>query len=81
MSTLVEMLKKRQGETHPEDFAREIGVRSSTVYSWYNGRRSIGVDGARNLAQYAKRRNDKELLLALGSYVLGVDLPNGTSPN
>jgi transcriptional regulator with XRE-family HTH domain len=81
MSTLVELLKKRQGDLHPEDFARDVGVRTSTIYSWYNGRRSIGVDGARHLAKYAQKKQDRELLLALGSYVLGVDLPNGASPN
>lgn len=75
MSDIVAMLKKRQGGKAVEDYAHELGIRSATLYSYYSGKRNIGISVARRLARYFEDKQDIQMISALGAFVLGVKLP------
>jgi hypothetical protein len=73
MNELMEMLKARQGDKLVEDFAHDLGIRTSTLYAYYRGDRGIGVSVIRRLAKYFHEQNDQEMVQALSAYVLGID--------
>jgi len=78
MSQLVELLKDREANSGlpRELFAHQIGLKtSSTLYHYYNGTREVGVKAARNLASYFSEQGDTEMVHALASYLLQVEIP------
>jgi hypothetical protein len=73
MNELMEMLKARQGDKLVEDFAHDLGIRTSTFYAYYRGDRGFGFCVIRRLANYFHEQNDQEMVKALSAYVLGID--------
>ncbi len=68
MKEIIRMLKERQGDTTPEVFAVAIGIASSTLRAYYNGRREIGAVNAGVLICRFRELADFEMADAIGIY-------------
>ena len=74
MHDLAQLLRNRRGEIPYEDLAREIDIKTSTLFRQLTGQRVISLKTVRKLAWWAAKRNDTELLDALASYSLGLKI-------
>ncbi len=71
---VMEMLKSRQGDKAVEDFAHDMGVRSSSLWAYYREDKSIGLSNGRKMISYFQDQGDTEMVYALASFLLGVEL-------
>lgn len=74
MMSVSNILKARRGQTPYEDFARELDMKTATVYRIIKEERSIGIIAIRKIAAWAVARNDRELISALTFRALGYTL-------
>lgn len=73
MTQIIRLLQDRQGDKSPPEFCVELGLSNqSTLLSFYNGTRNIGLATGRKIAAYAHDRNDTELKHAITQYLTGV---------
>lgn len=77
MAELVEMLKVRQGDMSIEVYANRMDMRGATLSRFYNQERAISLASIRKMAQYFQGLGDSEMIQALSSYALNLDV----SPN
>lgn len=71
---VVTILNERRADLTYDDFAREIGIKTPTLFRLLTGRHGMGVDSIRYFARWAKRQRDIALINALASYALGFEL-------
>jgi transcriptional regulator with XRE-family HTH domain len=74
MAELMELIKMRQGNMSIEEYANKMGTRAATLSRQYNGERQLGIDILRRYAAYFHKRGDMEMIMALASYALDLDL-------
>ena len=74
MHDLAQLLRNRRGEIPYEDLAREIDIKTSTLFRQLVGQRVTSLVTLRKLAKWAHKKKDEELLDALATYALGLDV-------
>lgn len=74
MSEIARMIDERRGTTSYDDLAREIGIKTPTLFRYIKGDRNMTVPGMRLIAAWAAKRGDFELLEAMAEYALGVEM-------
>ena len=74
MAQVARMIDERRGDTSYDDLAREIGMKTPTLFRYIKGDRNMNVDNIRKIAAWAKRKNDCELVKALAAYAVGFDV-------
>ena len=76
MAELARMIEARRGDAPYDDLAREINLKTPTLFRFLKGERGMGIDSVRKVAAWAKLKDDHELIYALASYALGFDIEN-----
>ncbi len=71
MIALIETLRARQGKQSCDDLARDIGIKTASLYKYLKGERGLGVANIRILAAWARMNQDNEMVQALIDYALG----------
>jgi hypothetical protein len=74
MAILMEMVNARRGDKSFEDYAHEMGLKTSVLYKYITekGERDMSVPNLQKMAQYYHRIGDAEMVEALASYATGL---------
>lgn len=75
MSDVLELLELRQGDMLNDDFAPMLGVRTTTLWRWRNGKSEIDAASKEKLIDYFSGQNDAEMVGALLAYKSGYSMP------
>jgi hypothetical protein len=74
MNELSEMMDQRRNGIPYDDLAREIGMKTPTLFRYIAGQRNMSVLNIRKIATWAREKDDKELINALVSYAIGFEI-------
>lgn len=76
MVTLMEMVEARRGDLSFEDYARELGLKTSVLYKYVKeqGNRDMSLPNFKRIAQYYHKKGDTEMVDALVQYATGLDV-------
>ncbi len=73
MTTIAKMIDERRNKRPYDDFAREVGVKTPTLFRYIKEERNMDVKNIRLFAAWAKEQQDQEFISALAAYV-GIDI-------
>ncbi len=71
---LISALKERMGDNSHDDLAREIGIKTASLYGYLNGTRNMSIPNINIVAAWAKENDDIQLINALINYSLGFEV-------
>ncbi len=66
-------------------WAKELGLQAATLFKFckgqMSGKRTLGLQNIRTLAQIARTKKNNGLLFALAEYAIGVEFPGACQNN